>query len=276
MPQDDDTSYTIIGMEIIRQKSIDFTPADVARIWMMNMPLLSACTAERAAYRNFANQIDPPASALVRNPYREWIGAQIRADFYGYTALGRPELAAELAWRDASISHTANGIYGEMWAAAMLAAAAVESDTQSIVEAGLSEVPAGSRFTEGIRRVLNWRDADIGFEKAVKRLHNQWDEYNQHHWCHTISNAQIVTAALLWSNGDFEKAVTQSVWPGFDTDCNGATVGSIMGMILGAKALPEKWTSVLNDTVQSKVSGYNISSITGLAKEMFELFRRYR
>jgi ADP-ribosylglycohydrolase len=60
-----------------------------------------------------------------------------------------------------------------------------------------------------------------------------WDEYNQHHWCHTISNAQVVTIALLWSGGEFESAVTKSVWPGFDTDCNGATVGSVMGMILG-------------------------------------------
>jgi hypothetical protein len=233
MPHDDDTAYTIIGFELVKQKGIDFCSDDVARFWMMNMPLLSACTAERAAYRNFANQIAPPASAMFRNPYREWIGAQIRADFFGYVALGRPELAAELAWRDAAVSHVRNGIYGEMWAAAMLAAAAAENNPRRVIEIGLREVPAGSRFAEAVRAVLKWYDEGDDYPAACKKLHTMWDEYNQHHWCHTISNAQVVTIALLWSGGEFESAVTKSVWPGFDTDCNGATVGSVMGMILG-------------------------------------------
>jgi hypothetical protein len=135
---------------------------------MMNMPLLSACTAERAAYRNFANQIAPPASAMFRNPYREWIGAQIRADFFGYVALGRPELAAELAWRDAAVSHVRNGIYGEMWAAAMLAAAAAENNPRRVIEIGLREVPAGSRFAEAVRAVLKWYDEGDDYPAACK------------------------------------------------------------------------------------------------------------
>jgi hypothetical protein len=276
MPSDDDINYTILGMCLIREKGLEFTPSDIAQFWMLKMPLLAACTAERRAYRNFADQIDPPESAFYRNPYREWIGAQIRADFFGYAALGRPELAAELAWRDGSISHIKNGIYGEMWTAAMLASAPAVHDPRRLIETGLSEVPQNSRFTEGIRDVLSWYDAGTDYPSACRRIHERWDEYDMHHWCHTISNAQITAMALLWGEGDFEQAVTRSVWPGFDTDCNGATVGSIMGMILGARALPEKWTSVMNDTVHSLIAGYQVSSISGTAGEMYQLYKKYR
>ncbi|MGC8781686.1 MAG: ADP-ribosylglycohydrolase family protein, partial [Anaerolineae bacterium] len=101
MPEDDDTNYTVAGLAIMRQHGPDFTSEDVARFWLQNLPILHTFTAERVAYRNFVNLIPPPASATHRNPYREWIGAQIRADFWGYAALGDPARAAEYAWRDA-------------------------------------------------------------------------------------------------------------------------------------------------------------------------------
>ena len=276
MPEDDDTNYTLTGMAIVKNKGVDFRPADVADFWVREIPLLHTCTAERVAYRNFAEGIAPPDSATVANPYREWIGAQIRADFFGYVAMGRPEFAAELAWRDACISHVKNGIYGEMWVAAMLAGAAVETDLRRIVEIGLGEIPARCRLAENLRMVLDWHAGGVGYDDAVARIHRQWDEHSAHGWCHTISNAQIVAMGLLWSEGDFEKAITRAVWPGFDTDCNGATVGSLMGMRLGAAALPAKWTDTLHDTLRSGLASYHKVSIAAMAGEMFDLYQKAR
>jgi hypothetical protein len=271
MPEDDDTNYTTTGLALVKAQGLDFTPEHVADFWMAYIPILRTCTAERVAYRNFVAEIAPPRSAAFRNPYREWIGAQIRADFFGYVAPGRPELAAELAWRDASISHVRNGIYGEMWVAAMLAAAAVESDVRVVVTLGLSEVPARSRFAEGVRDVLAWHAAGLPYAEAVRRIHARWDETVGHHWCHTISNAQIVAAGLLWSGGEFERGITQAVYACLDTDCNGATVGSVLGMVLGARALPRKWTELMHDTVQTGVMGYHTARISDMAREMAAL-----
>jgi len=271
MPEDDDTNYTVTGLAIVKQHGVSFSSEDVADFWLGNIPLLKTCTAERVAYRNFALTIPPPRSATHRNPYREWIGAQIRGDFFGYAALGNPELAAELAWRDARVSHVKNGIYGEMWVAAVLAAAAFEKDPKSVIQIGLSEIPARSRLYEAISDVISWYDKGLSRDEATSMIHKRWNQYHGHHWCHTISNAQIVAMGLLWSDLDFEQAICGAVQACFDTDCNGATVGSIMGMMMGANRLPERWISPLNDTLETGVSGYHRVSISDLARQTLEL-----
>ena len=276
MPEDDDTNYTTIGLAVIKRHGIGFTPEHMASFWMSEVPLLHTCTAERVAYRNFARLIAPPASASHRNPYREWIGAQIRADFFGYVALGNPERAAELAWRDACISHVKNGIYGEMWVAAMLAAAVATDDVKEVIRLGLSEVPRTSRLTAAIRDVIAWPEEGVGYVEAIARIHRRWDETRGHHWCHTISNAQIVAMGLLWSEGDYSKAICRAVQACFDTDCNGATVGSVMGMLLGRKGLPERWLRPMRGTLETGVAGYNRVKIADLAAEGFELYWKHR
>ena len=133
MPTDDDTNYTVLASMIIDRSGRSFTPSDVACAWVELQPKNAYCTAERVAFRNFIAGFFPPDSAEFKNPYREWIGAQIRADYYGYINPGNPEEAADMAWRDGSISHVKNGIYGEMFVAAMLACAAVSDDIEIVV-----------------------------------------------------------------------------------------------------------------------------------------------
>jgi len=264
MVRDDDTDYTIVGLRILETYGLDFTPADVANFWLEHLPFRQVYTAERMAYRNFVNGIMPPLSATYRNPYREWIGAQIRADSWGYAAPGWPEKAAEFAWRDASISHVKNGIYGEMWAAAMIAAAFATDDPEEIIEIGLSEIPQRSRLAEAIRSVLQWHDEGLDWLAAWERIN---EAYGVYHWVHTINNACIVALALLWGEGDFGRTISIAVMGGWDTDCNGATVGSICGAMLGAKALPQDpWIAPLNDTINSFVLGEQHNKISDLAR----------
>jgi ADP-ribosylglycohydrolase len=276
MPEDDDTNYTTTGLAIMQRHGPDFTPQDVANFWLNDIPILHLCTAERVAYRNLSNLIPPPMSASFRNPHREWIGAQIRADFWGYAAAGNPELAAEYAWRDASISHVKNGIYGEMWAAAMIAAAFVTDDIRTIIEAGLAQIPEKCRLADYIEHVLEWHDLEIDYDTVSYRVHEMWDEDRAHDWCHTISNAMIVAIGLLWGEGDFGKTICRAVQPCFDTDCNGATTGSILGILHGRKALPAKWVDVINDTLHTGVAGYNTVTLTDIARDSVAVIEKVR
>ena len=112
MPEDDDMNYPMLNLMAAEKYGPEFAPWDVLQEWLVNLPVLQVFTAERMAYYNALRQLEPPHTARFQNPYREWIGAQIRADLWGWICPGNPGLAAELAYRDAAVSHVKNGIYG--------------------------------------------------------------------------------------------------------------------------------------------------------------------
>ncbi|WP_162354560.1 ADP-ribosylglycohydrolase family protein [Natrialba swarupiae] len=273
MPVDDDIDYIAVGLGILNERGFEFEPMDVANYWLQNLPAFNTYTAERMAYRNLMNLVTPPDSASLRNPYREHVGALIRADMWAYVALGDPEQAAAYAWRDASISHVKNGIYGEMFAAAMMAAAPFESDARRLLEIGLSEIPADCRLADAVTDVIEWWEADVEYEVAVERVHERWDESDQFDWVHTISNAEVFTIGLLWGEGDFGESLCLAVQAGFDTDSHGATLGSVLGLLHGADALPENWVEPLNDTVETSLVSYQRQRISDLAEETVDLAR---
>ncbi len=260
-PWDDDTNYVVLAQQLIDKFGLNFTPMDVASIWLEKQPRNAYCTAERVAFRNFLMGFTPPQSATFKNPYREWIGAQIRGDYFGYINPGNTELAAEMAWRDACISHVKNGIYGEMFAAAMIAAAAVTDDILDIILAGLAEIPATSRLYEQAMDLIARYKSGASEEEAFAHIHTIWDNRNAHDWCHTISNALICIAALLYGNGDFGKTICISVQTGFDTDCNAATVGSVIGIRGGRGGIDEKWTAPTNGKLDTTIMGVGNGSI---------------
>lgn len=60
-------------------------------------------------------------------------------------------------------------------------------------------------------------------EETKAYILGKYDENNQHHWCHTVSNAAIVAMGLLWGKKDFTYTMELCLTMGFDTDCNCAT-----------------------------------------------------
>lgn len=262
MDRDDDLDFPILGLLALEHRGQNLTGRTMANTWLHNMPFGKLYTAENAAYRNFTRSIWPPQSAQVHNPFREWIGAQIRADIFGYVAPGLPEKAAALAFQDASISHTKNGIYGEMFVAAMIAAAFVTDNVDDIIEAGLGEIPAKCRLAEAVKDTQAWCKEETEWEAVWQKI---FDWYGKYHGVHTINNAALVVMGLYFGIDDFEQGIVCTVRAGWDADCTGATVGSILGVKFGAKALPDKWVGVLNDRLLSVVTGENDNKISDLA-----------
>jgi hypothetical protein len=105
MPEDDDLNFTLLALHLLETVGDGFGTEHVAQSWLDNLPGGRVFTAERITYRNLLDGYTPEEAGRVRNPFREWIGAQIRADLYGWARPGDPFGAAELAWHDARLSH---------------------------------------------------------------------------------------------------------------------------------------------------------------------------
>ncbi len=261
MPVDDDTNYVVLSQKIIDDYGRGFKSEDVAQSWLKYQSVNSYFTAEKTAYVNFINCIKPPASAVYKNACREWIGAQIRGDYYGYINPGNPEKAAEMAYNDARISHIKNGVYGEMFVSAMVACAAVTDSVEDIILGGLGQIPCTSRLYEAVTKIMSDYNSGASVEDCFDYIHSQYDEHTDYGWCHTIPNAMIVTAALLYGRGDFGKSICCAVSMAFDTDCNGATVGSIMGMRGTDSCIDNVWSKPINNKIHTSIFGYEVVDI---------------
>jgi len=271
MVRDDDIDYTILGLHILQQYGPDFTTENVGSEWLSRLPYHRVYTAERCAYRNLVNQLPIDQVGQYLNPYREWIGAQIRCDGFAYAAAGMPALAAEFAWRDAWLSHRKNGIYGEMYFAAVIAAALVCDSVIEALEVGLEYIPQRSRLAEAIAETLRWSQEDEDWEQTFRKIKRRFGRY---HPVHTINNAAVVVMALVHGKDDFGQTIGIAVSAGWDTDCNGATAGSVIGAILGARKLPARWIRPLRDTIRSEVRGYDGVSMSRLAAMAADLHRK--
>lgn len=268
---DDDIIYTVLGLLILEEYGLDFSSADVGRAWLKYLP--HACTAEDIALKNLRAGLLPPETGRRNNPFCEWIGADIRSDPWGYASPGLPERAAELAWRDARVSHVRNGIYGEMFFAATIAAAFAVGDVRKAIEIGLSEIPRGCRLQQDLRLVLRWCDKDGDWGTTVDRIYKHFAGM---HVVHTNNNAAVTVAGLVYGSGSFERTITLTVMGGWDTDCTGATAGSIFGAAVGAKALPAKWIRCLGDRTETYLIGKRNWSNRAIARRFARLALRHR
>ncbi|MFI5610988.1 ADP-ribosylglycohydrolase family protein [Amycolatopsis sp. NPDC051903] len=251
MPEDDDLNYPMLALTLLETHGRGFTTDDVAQLWLDNLPAGRVFTAERAAYRNILDARPVPETATYLNPFREWIGALIRTDVFGWVSPGEVRGAARLAWTDARLSHTRNGGYGAMWAAALASAAMVCATVDEVLDAAATVLPPGSRLAEAVR--LGRAAAREGDVRAgLDRLHAA---YGDLHWVHVLGNAAVIAYALAKGGGEFGPSVSIAVTAGWDTDSAAATVGGVVGALRGVEGIGEQWVAPLEGRIATSLPG---------------------
>jgi ADP-ribosylglycohydrolase len=263
MPEDDDLNFAVLALLLAERHGDALTTDDVALAWLELLPGKRVFTAERIAYRNLLDGYEPDEAGAIGNPFTDWIGAQIRTDVYGWVCPGDPSTAAALAWQDGRLSHRRSGLYGAMFVAGATAAAVVASTLGECIDAGLSVIPPQSRYAAAVRRGVALAGSDLDDGAAIDAL---YDDFGHLHWVHSLNNTALVTFALTRSGGDFAAAITTCVAGGWDTDSNGATVGSICGGLAGASALPPEWIDPLQNRLATTIAGFDGIGFDELAR----------
>ena len=267
VPRDDDLDWTLLGLHLLEKHGRAVTTAQIAAEWLDRLPFTQTYTAERAAYRNLVGGRQPPDTASYRNPYREWIGALIRADIFGYVSPGDPGSAACFALVDGRLSHVGNGIYGEMWAAALVAAALASDAAPVALALAMKVIPPRSRLAEVLGQVARLHAQGADQTAALDWVDEALGHYS---WVHTLNNAAVVAIALLWGE-DFMDAASISVAAGRDTDSTTATVGSVYGALHGDRALPRDLVGTTHVRVRSAVRDFDRIAIDELVERTLRL-----
>ncbi len=246
VPVDDDITYTLLGLLILEEFGPDFSTADVGKAWLKRLPF--AYTAEEMTLRNLKAGIPAMEAAAIENPFTEWIGADIRSDPWGYMAPGWPELAAEMAHRDAFLSHRRQGIYGEMFFSASISAAFHANDPLEAIRIGLTEIPANCQLARNVQWALDEAPRITDYRQARQAVDERFAGMDG---AHTLNNACLTIFGLAIGGTDFSRVIGETVAMGLDNDCTSATAGSIVGAIVGKSGIPSQWYRNFNNTIQT-------------------------
>ncbi len=211
----------------------------------------------------------PPLSGQYQNNWKHSNGAWIRSEIWACLAPGCPDIAIRYALQDACVDHgMGEGTYAEFFTAAMESAAFVVSDIRKLIGIGLSKIPSGCRVSRSIRLVLDCYDKGLDWKTTRSRLVEDSADLG---WFQAPANLGFVVLGLLYGNGNFKRSMILAINCGDDTDCTGATVGALLGILGGMDGIPEDWRGHIGDDIVT-VSLDN--SCIGFAKSCTELTER--
>ncbi len=286
----DDLDIQLVWLVALEERGVDLDAHTLAEYW------LNCVTPHWAEYgiskANMRAGLAPPLSGEFSNPYWHSCGAFIRSEIWACTAPAQPALAAGCALQDAMLDHGyGEGTYAAVFTAALESAAFVVDDPARLVEIGLSHLPEGCGVAAAVRTAVSCAEQDM-------EMHEARDQILRHHrglvhmgsadrispedlekgfdtgerGYDAPSNIAIWVYGLLAGDGDFDRTLCTTVNMGEDTDCTGATVGSVFGILHGTRAIPEKWIEPIGRSIRTV--SINIGDMRNWARTVDELTNR--
>ena len=191
----------------------------------------------------------PPVSGALNNDRWKFSnGAWIRSEIWACLFPGQPDEAALFASFDACADHCGEGVYAEMFTAALESAAFLVSDLRKLITIALSKIPENCRVARAVKLVCDQYDASRTWQEAREAVVEECKDLG---WFQAPNNIAFTVIGLLYGEGDFGKTVCTAVNCGDDTDCTAATAGSIMGIMFGRTGIPQKWIDPIGEGIQT-------------------------
>lgn len=263
----DDLDLQLIWLTALEEKGIDINASTLGEYWLLYI------TPHWAEYGNgkinMRSGLMPPLCGIYNNPYKDSCGAFIRSEIWACIAPGCPNIAARYAYEDAIVDHgDGEGMYAEIFCAALESAAFVERDVYKLINIGLSYIPNDCGVSKAILSAMNsYKTGKSWIEARDEML----EKYRGHYAVYAgisdedrkkgfadgklgwdvPSNIGILIIGWLYGEGDFERSMCITINCGEDTDCTGATLGSILGIINGIDKIPDKWSRPIGRNIKT-------------------------
>lgn len=241
----DDLDLQLIWLKMLEEEGIDPSIRIFAEYWAKY-----ACRYPWNEYgffmRNYERGLKPPIAGCFENYYVDEMGSPIRSEIWACLHPADPQSAARMAWKDSSLDHAGGeGMYGEMFLAAMESAAFVIDDPKTLIKIGLNMIPLSSHISRCVREVLWCYENGRTWGETREKIATLFGHYQP---CNAVPNIGFIIIGLLYGK-DFGDKLCKAVNCGYDTDCTGATLGSILGIMYGAKKIPQEWIKPIGNKI---------------------------
>jgi ADP-ribosylglycohydrolase len=241
----DDLDLQIVWLKMLEDEGPDPSVRTFAEYWWR---YASAYPWDEYGFfaRNFARGLRPPVAGCFENFFVDNMGSPIRSEIWACLHPGDPQAAARMAWKDAALDHAGGeGTCGEMFWAAVESAAFVERDPMTLIRIGLGMIPLSSHVGRAIREAVLCRQKGLTWGQARERIVT-W--FGQQHPCHAVPNHAFTIIGWLYGR-DFGDRLCKAVNCGYDTDCTGATLGALLGILEGTGGIPREWRDPVGDQI---------------------------
>ena len=199
-------------------------------------------------------------------------GAWIRSEIWATTNPLLVDHAVRYALHDAMVDHgMGEGTIAAAFVAAMESAAFGITDIHELIRIGLSKIDPETRTAKTVKEVLRLHEEG----KTWQEVRNAIVELNADigdGWFQAPSNIAFVLIGLLYGEGDYKKSLLIAVNCGDDTDCTGATIGALMGIMHGTKVLPEDWVAYIGNRIVT--CSINVGTSPRIPSTIDDLVRR--
>jgi len=241
----DDLDLQLIWLKMMEDVGLNPSLQDFANYWK-RYAFAYPWNEYGFSQRNLKRGLLPPISGSFENYYIDEMGAPIRSEIWACIAPGDPQLAASMAWKDSTVDHTGGeGMFGEMFWAALESAAFVLKDPKLLITIGLAMIPISSMISRVTREVTWCFENNVSWIETRKRV---LLFYGHNEPCHAPQNHAFTLIGWLFGV-DFGDCLCKAVNCGYDTDCTAATLGALLGILNGFKSIPEKWINPIGQEI---------------------------
>lgn len=250
----DDLDLQMLWLKAMQENNSHVDAFKLGQYWLKYVPV--NWNEYGVGKANMKSGLMPPVSGEFSNAkWKTSNGAWIRSEIWACLFPGNPYMAARFAREDACVDHgMAEGTFAEIFTASLESAAFIEHDRDTLLKFGLSMIPSGCRVAQAVGTAIKARNEGKDWKEARLAVIKNTEDMG---WFQAPRNVAFTIIGWLYGDGDFGKSICTAVNCGDDTDCTGATLGSIFGIIGGTKAIPENWKKPVGNKIATvAISGF--------------------